>query len=121
MYLSDMGVWFGISITIAIIGAVLVYVLFLNPKSAKEYKGFVKYLYELLSFKKLLIELILKISYIFLAIFITISSFALIAESFALFLAYLILGNIVVRIIYECSLMFVLLYKNVCEINKKLK
>ena len=69
----------------------------------------------------MLIEQILKISYLFFAIFITLGSFSLIGYSFIAFLLLLIVGNLVLRIIFELILMAVMIWKNTNDINKKLK
>jgi len=118
-YLQGAGVWVIVSIVLAIVGGFLVYFLFLNKENAKKYKGFVKWLYEFLSFKTMSLELILKILYLMTAIFITLSSFALIKASFLGFLAYLIIGNVIARIISETSLIFILMYKELKDLNKK--
>ena len=82
---------------------------------------FLIWLKEFLSFKKLLIETILKVTYVILAIFITLTSFNMIGTSFFGFLLYLIIGNVVLRIIYESSLIILMIWKNTSEINKKMK
>ena len=69
----------------------------------------------------MLIETILKITYIFMAIFITLSSFALIRLSFLSFLVTLVFGNIITRIIYELILITIMIWKNTAEIKNKLK
>ena len=113
-------VWTIISFILAIIGGILVYVLFLN-KNEKINNKFLIWLKDFLSFKTLLLETILKVTYVILAIFITLTSFNLIGTSFVGFLLYLILGNIILRIAYEGSLMIIMIWKNTKEINKKMK
>ena len=113
-------VWTIISFILAIIGGILVYVLFLN-KNEKINNKFLSWLKDFLSFKTLLLETILKITYVILAIFVTLTSFNLIGTSFVGFLLYLVLGNIILRIAYEGSLMIIMIWKNTKEINKKIK
>jgi len=114
-------IWTIISAVIAVAGTVCVFVLFLNKKNQGKFKGFAGWLYDFLDFKKLVIEYVLKATYICLAIFTTLYSFALIGSSFITFLLTLIVGNLLLRIIYECSILFITICSNVSEINKKMK
>ncbi len=113
------GVWVIISAILALVGGILVYVLFLNKKNENKFTGFVKWLYDFLSFKTLTIEMLLKVFYLIGAIFITLGSFAFIGTSALAFFGMLILGNLVLRVIYEGSLLVILIYKNVKELNEK--
>lgn len=113
-------VWTIVSLILALIGCFVVYFLFV-VKSDNPKQKFLAWLKEFLSFKKMLIEPILKIAYIFFAIFITLSSFNLIGSSFVGFLLMLIVGNLMTRLMFEGILMAVMIWKNTTEINKKLK
>lgn len=113
-------VWTIVSVILAIIGGILAYVLFINKNTKLENK-FLIWLRDFLSFKNLLLETILKVTYVILAIFVTLTSFNMIGVSFFGFLLYLVIGNVVLRIIYESSLMLLMIWKNTSEINKKLK
>ena len=113
-------VWSLVSLILALIGAFVVYFLFVVKKDNPKQK-FLSWLKDFLSFKKMLIEPILKITYIFFAIFITLGSFALIGSSFVAFLLTLIGGNLIARITFEGILMMIMIWKNTTEINKKLK
>lgn len=113
-------VWTVVSIILAIIGGILAYVLFINKNNKLDNK-FLVWLRDFLSFKNLLLETILKITYVILAIFITLSSFNMIGINFLGFLLYLIIGNVILRIVYESSLMLLMIWKNTSEINKKMK
>lgn len=101
-------VWTIVSVILAIIGGILVYVLFVQKKDKLNNK-FLVWLKDFLSFKNLLLETILKVTYIILAIFITLSSFNMIGINFFAFLLYLIIGNVVLRIIYEGSIMLLMI------------
>ncbi len=113
-------VWTVVSIILAIIGGILAYVLFINKNNKLDNK-FLVWLRDFLSFKNLLLETILKVTYVILAIFITLSSFNMIGINFLGFLLYLIIGNVILRIVYESSLMLLMIWKNTSEINKKMK
>ena len=113
-------IWTIIALVLSLVGCFVIYFLFVR-KDVKSKSKFVLWLQEFLRFNKMLIEPIIKISYIFGALFLTLGSFALIGTSFVSFLATLIGGNIVLRVVYEASIMLVMLWKNTTEINKKLK
>lgn len=118
--LADTGVWSIISIVLAIVGGIIAYFLFL--KSDKKFDNkFLLWLKDFADFKTMLIEPILKVTYLILAIFITLVSLGLIGKSFVGFILTLTLGNIVLRIIYEASLILLMIWKNTTEINKKMK
>ena len=113
-------VWTIIAAILAITGGILAYFLFVK-KEDKVNNKFLAWLKEFLSFKKLLLENILKVTYIILAIFVTLTSFNMISISFIGFLLYLVLGNILLRVIYESALMIIMICRNNTEINKKMK
>lgn len=106
---------------IAIAAAVVIYVLFLDKEKSKSYTGFVRKLYEFLQFDTFLLEKILKIAYIFTAIYLTLSAIATIGTNIILALVMLVFGNIVLRVIYEFLMVTYKICTNVSEINKKLK
>lgn len=114
------GTWVIISAVLAIVGGICGYALFVANKNNKKYTGFLEWLHNFLNFKKLLIEIILKVMYLMTAIFITLSSFSLIGSSIAGFFLYLILGNVIARVSYEMILMIITIVNNTTEINKKL-
>ena len=70
-----------VALVCAIVGSILVFVLFLRKENETKYTGFVKWLYDYLQFNKLTIDIILRFTYLFLAIFITVMSFGLISTS----------------------------------------
>lgn len=94
--------------------------LFLAKKNEGKFKGFALWLYDFLSFKKLLAEALLKITYIALALYVTIMSFAFIGSSFGQFLIMLIGGNLLIRVIYEIAIVLLVICRNTTEINKKM-
>lgn len=114
------GIWVIISLVLALVGCFLVYFMFVVKKDKPKEK-FLAWLKGFLSFDKMLIEPILKVSYIFFALFITLSSFAVISSSFVGFLLTLILGNLFTRLAYEAILIMVMLWKNTTEIKNKMK
>ena len=117
---TESSIWVIISAVVAIIGGIAVYCTFLSKKNEGKFAGFLGWLYDFLSFKKMIIENLLKILYIIVAAFITLSSFAVISSSFLGFLVYLLVGNLITRIIYELFLVVLVICRNTTEINKKM-
>ena len=113
-------VWTIVSLVLALVGGIVIYFLFFKPDKKMPNK-YLEWLKEFFNFKTMLIEDIVKISYLVLAIFITLVSFELITESFVAFLLTLILGNLLLRVAFELSLVAIMIWKNTNEINKKLK
>ena len=117
---SNSGVWIIVAFILAVIGAILAYFMFVKPE--KKYPNkFVNWLRSFLNFNEMLIEPILKVTYIFFMIFVTLGSFELIGSSFLAFILTLILGNVVIRVAYEAGMMMIGIWKNTKEINKKTK
>ena len=114
------GIWTIVSVILAIIGGIVLYFTFLSKKNEGKFTGFLGWLYDFLTFKKMMIENVLKILYIIVALFVTLSSFGLISISFLAFLLTLVIGNVLTRVRYELLLVKLVICKNTTEINKKL-
>ena len=115
--IESVAVWTIVSLILAIIGGVLVYFLFVKGKNLK-LSPTLKKIRDLLDFKVMLIEPILKIVYLISTIFVILVSFSAISHNFLLFLLILILGPVFIRLIYEASLILVMTWKNtkqICE------
>ena len=115
---TSAGVWTIVSLLVAICAAIVLYFTFLNKNNAKNYQGFTKKLYDFLAFSTLSLEAILKICYLVIAIFITITSFSYIST--IAFLLYLVIGNVIVRILFESALLIIMIYHKLNEINEKM-
>lgn len=113
-------IWFIIAAVLAVIGGIVIYFLFVRTDK-KEDNKYLAWFKDFANFKKMLIEPILKVTYLILAIFITLYSFGLIGVSFVAFLLTLTLGNILLRLVYETTLILLMIWKNTTEINKKMK
>ena len=118
---TGLAIWAIIAFVIAIAATVCIFVVFLNKKNENKFNGFLGWLYNFLTFKVLASEILLKVTYVCFAIYITLYSFALIGTSFGSFLGMLIGGNLVLRITYELLILIISICSNVSEINKKLK
>lgn len=119
--LAQAGIWVVISLVLAIVLGLVVYFMFLTKENESKLTDKKKWIYDFLSFKKLFAEDLLKITYLITAIFITLSSLSMIGVNFALFIVYLLVGNVVTRLVYEFILAILLICKNTTEINDKLK
>ena len=113
-------IWFIIAAVLAVVGGIVIYFLFVRTDK-KEDNKYLAWFKDFANFKKMLIEPILKVTYLILAIFITLYSFGLIGVSFVAFLLTLTLGNILLRLVYETTLILLMIWKNTTEINKKMK
>ena len=105
---------------IALVGGVCAYLMFVKSDEEPKDPRLLK-LKEFLSFKKMIIEGLLKATYIVFALFVTLYSFLIMVDtSFITGLMLLILLNIMLRIGYEASLIVLLIWRNTSDINKKL-
>ena len=112
-------IWTIIAFIIAIAAGIMVYFMFV--KSDKQVSENLKKLKDLLDFKTMLIEPILKIVYIIATVFIILFSFGFISINFVSFLMVLILGPIGIRIVYELMMINIMIWKNTKEINDNIK
>lgn len=116
----DAGIWAIIAFVLAIVGGILVYFLFV--KSKNEPKGkFLQWLKEFLAFRIMWIEPILKVVYCILTIFVILFSFSLIPVSFLAFIGTLLLGPIGIRLAYEITMMFIMIWRNTQDIANNTK
>ena len=119
--LAGLGIWMIISAVIAIAGAIVIYILFLNKENENKFTGFIAWLYDFLSFKKMLLEVILKVCYLITAIYLTLFGLGLLSVNVLTALMTIVLGNVIARIAYEFSLILLTICRNTTEINKKMK
>ena len=111
-----------IAVVLAIIATVAICVLVM-PKSKREsLSGFLLKLHEIVNFKSLIIEKILKVLYVFASCAVILVGFFEIFAGMPFFacLAVIVIGPFVVRLIYEGLMLFIICVQNVIEINKKL-
>ena len=112
-------VWTIVSVVLALGAGITFYIIFLRSK--KSFKVFLKVMHDFFTFKTLLIDEILKITYMVLAFFITLVSIAYIYPNPLMFLIILVGGNASLRIVYELSILLIKICRNTTEINEKLK
>jgi len=117
------GIWLIIASILAIVGGILVYFLFVKAKAEPKNK-FLKWLKDFLSFKVMWIEPILKVVYYIATIFIVLNSFSFLAlggNGVLMWLATLVLGPVILRVLYEATMMFIMIWRNTRDIADNTK
>lgn len=109
---------------------ICIYILVMPEKKYKTLPPFLKWLSDLFNFRTLWLEAILKFFYVLSTTACVIFGVLLLVSVVDAYyykmnlapygLLLLLLGPVVVRLVYEGSMMLVLLVKNVMDINKKL-
>lgn len=111
-------IWFLIAGILAIVGGILTYFLFVKSKSEPKGK-FAKWLKDFLSFKIMWLEPILKVVYYILTIGCILVSFGFLGYGGAgiiMFFLTLIGGPILIRLGYEMTMMFIMIWRNTKDI-----
>lgn len=116
-----------IGFVLALAATIVMYVMVMPKKKDGQLSPFFQFLHNYFHFKQLYIEVVMKFMFALLTLTCIAGGFFMLfsstyGQSFALagFLL-MILGPIVMRLLYEMSMMFILLVQNVIDINKKLK
>ncbi len=114
----------------ALAATVLAFIFFLPEKKKANLPEGLKKIVDILDFRTLFLEKIVKAVYLFSTFAcICIGLFMLISVNYGYYSDYwmggrglllMILGPIVIRIVFESTMLFILLVQNVIEINKKL-
>lgn len=112
------GIWMIISAVLAIVGGLVLYFTFLSSKNDGKFKGFLGWMYDFLTFRKMMLESILRIFYLILVIFVTLAGFAM--GNVLICLLTILIGNIAVRLVYEFALIMLVICRNTSDISKKL-
>ena len=116
-------IWFLIAGILAIVGGILTYFLFVKSKSEPKGK-FAKWLKDFLSFKIMWLEPILKVVYYILTIGCILVSFGFLGYGGAgiiMFFLTLIGGPILIRLGYEMTMMFIMIWRNTQDIADGVK
>ena len=120
-----------VALILAVVATILAFVFIVPEKNRKKLNAFGKFLHDTVNFKYLIVEKILQAIYIFLTAYIVLSGFLMlfrVEDTWSgskwyggVGLLTMILGPIAIRLSYEFIMMFILLVKNVIQINNKLK
>lgn len=117
------GIWMIIAAILAIVGGILIYFLFVKSKTDPKGK-FLKWLKDFLAFKVMWIEPILKVVYYIATIYVILFSFSFLAlggMGVLYFFLCLILGPVGVRLAYEMTMMFIMIWHNTRDIAEQTK
>ena len=120
---SDFGTLAVVALILAVVATVLAFVFIVPEKNRKKLNAFGKFLHDTVNFKYLIVEKILQATYIFFTAYVILEGFFMLFNEYvgARGLLMMILGPIGIRLSYEFIMMFILLVKNVIQINNKLK
>lgn len=110
-------VWLIIAFVLSIIGGLVIYFTFMKEKNRGRFTGFAKWLYEFLHFRKITLEVVVKVTYVIFALMVTLGSFAVIGQNFVAFLLILIFGNLFLRISYEFAMLTIGIWRNTKDIS----
>ena len=116
--LAGAGVWTAIAGVIALVCGILLYFLFVKPDKKVNGK-FLKWLKDFLAFRIMWVEPILKIVYYVLTIFSILFSFSFLSlggSGVLLWLVTMILGPVAIRLGYEFTMMFIMIWRNTRDI-----
>lgn len=111
-------IWIGIAAILAIIGGILIYFLFARSKTTPKNK-FAVWLKDFLNFKIMWLEPILKTVYYIATLMVILASFGFLGYGgfgVLMFFLTLLLGPVFVRIVYEASMMFIMIWRNTKDI-----
>ncbi len=120
---------------LALVATVLAFIFIVPEEKSGTLSGFGKTLHNIVNFKSLIIEKILQALYIFSTATVIMTGFCMLFWVERVYTSYysskeiwmggygillMLLGPIVLRLVYEAVIMFILLVKNVIQINNKL-
>ena len=120
-----------LAVVSAVAATVLAFIFILSDRKKDKLNKFGKLLHDICNFKTLILEKLLQAIYIFATTFCVLAGlFMLISFDYCdgkltwhggYGLLLMILGPVVIRLVFELVMMFILLVKNVIQINNKLK
>lgn len=119
-----------LSIVLGIVATIIALCLLFPDKKRPTLRGFGKIFNDVLNFKTLLFEVLMKALYVYTTTYVFFTGFFTIfretsfgmdfSDNLLAGLKTMFLGVIIVRVVYELFIMLVVLIKNVAGINKKL-
>ena len=112
-------IWTIIALVLAVVGGIVLYFTVFSKKNENKYNGVMRVLYDLVQFKYFVIDDIYRILYIVSVLAVTLLSFNYIGKW--QFLVILIGGNLVLRVTFECFMLFINLCHNVRDMANKKK
>ena len=128
---AALGIFSVVAIVFAIAATVLAFIFIVPEKKREKLGTFGKFVHDTVNFKYLIVEKILQALYIFATAYTILCGFFMLFMTTTTWtgtrwlggwgILLMLLGPIVIRLLYELLMMAVLLFKNVIEINCKLR
>ena len=124
--IQGVSIWTIVATILAIVGAIMVYFLFIKSKT--NFKGFAKTLKDYLSGDKIHIESLAKMFYYAGLIYVVLTSINYLiligtvydaGSGIIQFFFTLLLGPVVVRFLFEIAMLFIRIWKNTENLKKK--
>lgn len=117
-----------VCLILSIIGGIALLLTFLSKKNEYKFTGFLGWLYKFLNFKTMFAETLLRALYIVLTCWLSLSALVnllfvtggSIGGKLLVFLLTVTLGNIALRLVFEFSLVVLVICRNTSEMNHKL-
>jgi len=110
-----------IGMFVGLAAAIIIFFWFMSKKNEGRFTGLPGWLYEFFQFRNYIVEVVLKFTYVIAACTLTgIGIFSIISLQLPMGLGFLLVGNLLIRIIYELLLMMIVTVRNVSQINKKM-
>ena len=114
--------WMIIGVLLALIGSVVVAVVFIRSEDRNRYTGWMKRISTHVNFERFIIPLILKFLYVFTVLTAVINGFITIfTTSVWSGLLMMILAPIVIRMVYELIMMLFSIHNGIMETNRLLR
>lgn len=114
--------WYAIGAVLALIGAVIVAIVFIRSENRVYYTGWMKRVSVHVNFERYIIPLILKFLYVFSVLAVIINGIITIfTTSFWMGLMMAVLGPIAVRLVYELIMMLFSIRDGIMETNRLLQ
>ncbi|MGI6577973.1 MAG: hypothetical protein ACOX1Q_08115 [Eubacteriales bacterium] len=106
-----------ICLFLAIIAAIVLFIVFMPAKNESKYRGFLLWAHRALNFRSMFSLSLLKFLYLLSVCFITIFGLYMLFASFFIGIAILLLGNLVTRVLYESFILIFSIHDNLSQIN----
>ena len=110
-----------VGLILAAVATVLAYLFIIPDKARAKLPRFFRAIHDLINFRTMIIESVIKLLYVFCSLgCIIVGILLLFSSTVWIGLLVLIAGPLVLRVIYELIMLFVILVQNTISINRKL-
>lgn len=117
-----------VTLILAIVGGIVVVAVFLPKKNEYKFSGFLGQLYDFLNFKTFFAEILLRTLYIISAAWLSLSAlgnlffvdYGSFGTALLVFILTIVFGNLIIRLVFEFSMVKLVVCRNTSEMNRKL-